>query len=91
MGMWDDMVGANETALGLVNAVLAERHQPPTACGHYPEWLEYGYLEQGRARDAKKQLAACYDYMKAANNRSVQLIVDRHAAAVFVRYRGLER
>jgi tetratricopeptide (TPR) repeat protein len=69
MGMWDDMVGANETALGLVNAIVAERHLPPAACGHYPEWLEYGYLEQGRARDAKKLLAACYESAKAAAGR----------------------
>jgi len=69
MGMWDDMVGANETALGLVNAVMAERHLPPAACGHYPEWLEYGYLEQGRARDAKKLLTSCYESAKAAAGR----------------------
>ncbi|HEY2904977.1 MAG TPA: tetratricopeptide repeat protein, partial [Vicinamibacterales bacterium] len=69
MGMWDDMVGANETALSLVNAVFAERHLPPAACGHYPEWLEYGYLEPGRARDARKLLVACYENAKAAGGR----------------------
>ena len=69
MGMWDDMVAANETAIHLVNAVAAERHLPPVACGHYPEWLEYGYLEQGRARDAKKLLAACYESAKQAAGR----------------------
>ena len=42
---------------------------PAAACGHYPEWLEYGYLEQGRARDAKKLLAACYERAKAAAAR----------------------
>jgi Tfp pilus assembly protein PilF len=69
MGMWDDMVGANETALHLVDAIVAERHLPPVACGHYPEWLEYGYLEQGRAHDAKKLLAACYESARAAAGR----------------------
>ncbi len=69
MGMWDDMVSANETAISLVNAIFAERHLPPAACGHYPEWLEYGYLEQGRARDAKKLLADCYANAKAAAGR----------------------
>jgi tetratricopeptide (TPR) repeat protein len=69
MGMWDDMVSANETALGLVNSVRAARSLGPTACGHYPEWLEYGYLEQGRHAEAKKQLAACFDAAKAASGR----------------------
>src|SRR4051812_41823604 len=69
MGMWDDMVGANETAIHLVDAIMAERRLPPVACGHYAEWLEYGYLEQGRARDAKKLLASCYENAKAAAAR----------------------
>ena len=99
MGMWDDMVGANETAMGLVNAIFAERHLPAAACGHYPEWLEYGYLEQGRARDAKKLLAACYEARKqrgralataAATPRPSRqrstAVVCQHAAALFVRH-----
>jgi hypothetical protein len=59
MGMWDDVVRANVTATGVLNEQNAEHHKPPTVCGHYNLWLEYGHLQQGRALDAKKDLDAC--------------------------------
>lgn len=59
LGMWDDVVGANETAVAVVNRQRAARQEPPTSCGHYAFWLEYGYLQQGRFRDANRVLEAC--------------------------------
>ena len=67
MGMWDDVVAANEVATRLQNATATAAGKPPMLCGHYPFWLEYGYLEQGRMADAKRVLSACY---AAANGRS---------------------
>jgi len=61
LGMWDDLVSANERAIAVVNAARAKRGQPPSYCGHYPEWLIYGYYQQGRAHDADALLAACND------------------------------
>jgi tetratricopeptide (TPR) repeat protein len=57
MGMWDDVVEANETAVKLT----ARPGRPPAACGHYPSWLAYGYLEQGRNADARRMVLACRD------------------------------
>ena len=59
MGMWDDVVTANETAVAVVNRGREKKGLPPNSCGHYPYWLEYGYLEQGRPTDAKRVLEAC--------------------------------
>ena len=59
MGMWEDVVKANETAVAVVNKQRADAGRPPRACGHYPYWLEYGYLQLGRVDDARRVLAAC--------------------------------
>jgi len=69
MGMWADVVEANEAAVKVVDLARAKRGQPPSACGHYNFWLEYGYLEQGRVADAKKLLSNCYATAQAAAAR----------------------
>jgi len=56
LGLWDDVVTANETTLHLVHM----GHQGGGACGHYPEWLEYGYLQLGRIKSASEILEACW-------------------------------
>ena len=52
MGMWDDVVEANEAAVK-ITGVLTPQLGRPRACGHYPSWLTYGYLQQGRIEAAK--------------------------------------
>jgi len=59
LGMWDDLVSANETAVTVVDAGRASRGLVPSACGHYNFWLEYGYLQQGRFGKAKQLVADC--------------------------------
>ena len=59
LGMWDDVVAANERAEKVTEAQLAERGQPAFRCGHYSEWLQYGYFQQGRPDDALRVLADC--------------------------------
>lgn len=59
LGMWDDVVSANETAIAVVRRSREARGLPEAGCGHYPLWLEYGYLQQGRFRDAERVLAGC--------------------------------
>lgn len=44
LGMWDEVVSQNEIASGPDRS----RWTP----GHYTSWLGYGYLQQGRLRDA---------------------------------------
>jgi tetratricopeptide (TPR) repeat protein len=58
MGMWDDVVAANEAAVKLTGGVAAPG-RPPASCGHYPTWLMYGYLQQGRIEAARNMVKAC--------------------------------
>jgi tetratricopeptide (TPR) repeat protein len=48
LGMWDDVVAQNEIASGHDHG----RWMP----GHYTVWLGYGYLQQGRLREAYAHL-----------------------------------
>jgi hypothetical protein len=59
LGMWDDVVTANINAMRVVNAQARAAGKPEVECGHYDEWLEYGYFQQGRYRDAQHALEAC--------------------------------
>lgn len=65
LGMWDDVVQANETARAVQNARLRELGRPGALCGHYTSWLEYGYLMQGRVEDAARVLEACQERIRA--------------------------
>ncbi len=59
LGMWDDVVRANEAATRVVNQQRAFSAKTSSHCGHYNYWLEYGYLETGRIDKAKQVLAGC--------------------------------
>ncbi len=60
MGMWDDVVAANEVARDVQNAGEQEAGRPAVLCGHYTYWLEYGYLQQGRHEDAATVMEKCH-------------------------------
>lgn len=55
LGLWDDVVAQNEIAQHLTHA----------APGHYTAWLNYGYLQQGRHRDARAHLGTLRGNMSA--------------------------
>ncbi len=59
-GLWDDVVEANIRADAVVDRNRAARDLPPTFCGHYNEWLMYGYQQQGRYADAEALLMGCF-------------------------------
>ena len=59
LGMWDEVVSANEIAVKKANDDSVRRGKPTSGCGHYNEWLLYGYLQQGRLNDAKNLVNAC--------------------------------
>ena len=65
MGMWDDVVEANEAAVR-ITGVLRAASPSPLACGHYPFWLTYGYLQQGRIELAKEIVKRCYQGVSTA-------------------------
>src|SRR5207302_9115161 len=66
LGMWDDEVKANETAIALGNRLRQKAGRPPGRCGHYNEWLEYGYMQQGRVADARRVLEGCRQAVERA-------------------------
>jgi tetratricopeptide (TPR) repeat protein len=53
LGMWDAVIEANQHAIE-----VARKHQP-MVCGHYPNWLEYAYLQEGRLDEAREMLDRC--------------------------------
>jgi len=61
MGMWDDVVTANENARRVARAAVEARGGTPRGCGHYNFWLEYGYLQLGRDDDARALLHECFE------------------------------
>jgi tetratricopeptide (TPR) repeat protein len=66
LGMWDDLVLANQRAMAVVNEARVNHGQPPSYCGHYAEWLLYGYYQQGRMHDGDALLVKCDDGRAAA-------------------------
>jgi tetratricopeptide (TPR) repeat protein len=66
LGMWDDEVKANETATAVENRARHKAGRPPGTCGHYNEWLEYGYMQQGRVADARRMIESCRQAVERA-------------------------
>ena len=64
-GMWDEVVAANEAAVKITGNTVAPG-RPPAACGHYPTWLSYGYLQQGRIEAANAMVKQCHAQVSAA-------------------------
>jgi tetratricopeptide (TPR) repeat protein len=59
LGMWDEVIAANQNAWRVGNALRAARGRSPTACGHGITWLTYGYLQEGRDAEAARIVAGC--------------------------------
>ena len=59
LGMWEDVIQANENAVRVVSRARAKRGQGPAHCGHYNYWLLYGYDQAGRHAEAQSLLEAC--------------------------------
>jgi tetratricopeptide (TPR) repeat protein len=91
LGMWDDVVSANETATGIINTKRVAGDKPPQSCGHYNLWLEYGYLQQGRFADAMRILSACRsqaEEQSAAGHNHGAVDPDNTAAGSFIQMRA---
>ena len=59
LGMWDDVVAANEVAIRTNDSGAGGATTTAPNCGHYGIWLEYAYLQQGRLADARRMMDAC--------------------------------
>jgi tetratricopeptide (TPR) repeat protein len=77
MGMWNEVVKANETAIEVGNRRRKQANRPPIGCGHPVTWLEYGYLQLGRVDDARRTLEAC---RHDAQDEAASLAASAHPA-----------
>ncbi|WP_340105766.1 tetratricopeptide repeat protein [Rhodohalobacter sp. 8-1] len=59
LGMWDDVIEANIVARDVQTSRQQELGEETTVCGHYPWWLQYGYLQDGNVEEAEQVLQAC--------------------------------
>jgi tetratricopeptide (TPR) repeat protein len=67
LGMWDEVVAANEGAIRVSYEAARARDAAakPAGCGHAITWLEYGYLQQGRFEDAARLVENCGEEMRS--------------------------
>lgn len=65
VGMWDDVVAANQAAVKVQNEMRVEKGLTARHWGHYNYWLLYGYLQQGRFDTALELLKAAYGEAQA--------------------------
>jgi len=61
LGMWDKVVDANIVARRVQQNRQKELNEKTTVCGHYPWWLQYGYLQQGEQEKAEEVLQTCHE------------------------------
>jgi hypothetical protein len=72
LGLWDDVIAANEAAIHAVNARVPKGGSL-YACGHYPEWLVYGHLQERRFAEAETAIANCRTVVDANLAKHPQL------------------
>jgi hypothetical protein len=77
LGMWDDVVKANEAAVKVQNEMRVQMGEEPRHWGHYNSWLLYGYLEQGRAGPALELLKAAHAEEQAQKQAEEKSPADR--------------
>jgi hypothetical protein len=59
LGLWDDVIAANQQAMRVVDRHRAGQGKGAKTCGHYASWLHYAYLQERRLDDAKELFDAC--------------------------------
>ena len=82
LGMWDLVVSANERADAVSDRDREADGRDPRSCGHYNEWLEYGYLMQGRNERALELLEACGAQVIAGGSGSLSSFADMRSRYV---------
>ncbi|HKX55859.1 MAG TPA: hypothetical protein VJN01_07155, partial [Xanthomonadales bacterium] len=72
LGMWNDVVSANENAVRVQNVMRQEQGEAPRHWGHYNFWLLYAMLQQGRNEDALQLLSAAYKELQAESTVPIE-------------------
>ena len=61
LGMWDDVIAANEASIRTVAKTVNASVAPSLGCGHAGIWLHYAYLQAGRLADARRLSSGCQE------------------------------
>jgi tetratricopeptide (TPR) repeat protein len=88
LGMWREMVAANEASIRVATQIIRsiDKNRPLPGCSHPRTWLAYGYLQQGRMNDARRELDLCADELRQrafSPNDADQLDYDNSSAGSF--------
>ena len=92
LGLWDEVIAANERAMRVVDEQRAVHNQGPMTCGHYPTWLHYALLQERRFDDATRQLDACRQMAQheAANPAPAGFDPDHSSVGSYVEMRAVQ-
>ncbi|HEX6807610.1 MAG TPA: hypothetical protein VF118_06455 [Gemmatimonadaceae bacterium] len=82
LGMWDDVVRANENAMRMSDAMAATMGVEHFYCGHGQSWLAYGYVEQGRLADARRMVVGCEQQAARARHKTEMHDLDPDLSAM---------
>jgi tetratricopeptide (TPR) repeat protein len=64
LGLWHDVVASNERAWAASRSEIVARKLPNTELSfHSLQWLQYGYLQAGRYKDAKQTIATAREVL----------------------------
>lgn len=63
LGLWDDMIGANVTALSVESAKTVGEGPRSREAWHHRYWLHYGRLQQGRLDEAREMLTMAREWI----------------------------
>ena len=84
MGIWDEVVASNEDSWEAADARVKRKNLGvDDRSYHALWWLEYGYLQQGRYRDARRLLTIMEEDTKKSGSRKTR----RHLVALRAHYR----
>jgi tetratricopeptide (TPR) repeat protein len=83
LGMWDDLVIANERATHADSSGGDMPGMNARFCGHGNSWLDYGYVAQGRSVLATRLLERCQAQATAGRDRTRPEDIDPDASQLF--------
>lgn len=70
LGMWEGVIDANIIARDVQTTRQKELNEQTTVCGHYPWWLQYGYLQAGEVEEATRVLRTCSERIEGEPSSS---------------------
>ena len=88
LGMWDDVVASNEASWQATETRVKRKGLPVEKRNfHALYWLEYGYLQQGRYREARRMLSIMEEDARRSGSRRTRGQLARMRAAYILETR----